>query len=112
MTDYAVTPPGKLLFTSAIISSNLSDRNTTILRMDVLDGLQRISLQNSYTILMLKFKPPPRLHLNPLCAQGRVIVIIGVDLVVDAQLRLRHNQLLLGVCKHHSLCIIVKKNSN
>jgi len=29
--DYAVTPPGKLLFTSAMMSSNLSDRNTTIL---------------------------------------------------------------------------------
>ena len=31
--DYAVTPPGKLLFTSAMISSNLSDRNTTILHI-------------------------------------------------------------------------------
>ena len=53
-TDYAVTPPGKLLFTSAMISSNLSDRNTTILHMNVVDSLQKIFLQqmqNSCTIV-------------------------------------------------------------
>merc|ERR1719341_1389576 len=47
--------------------------------------------------------PPPRLHLDALSAQGRVVLLIGVDLVVDAQLRLRHDQLLLRVSKNHSL---------
>ena len=57
----------------------------------------------------VKFKPSPRLHFNALSPKGRIILLVGIDLIVDAEFRLCHNQLLLGVCKNHSLKVQVSE---